>query len=113
MRSTNGSAGTLERHDAPIRLIDTRLADPAVSHEPFDEVDDSPRDVGLVDELVGDEQQVDSGAGTASVPMAKPPLIGCGATRSDEGGDEGDGEDDDDKQQQRGDPQFGIGHGGG
>ena len=122
IRSTKGSAGTLQRQDAPIRLVDPRLADVAASHERLPEVDDSRRDVGLVDELrtrpgwrtsgPGGRPR-GNGGGTASVPMVKPPLIGCGATRSDEGGDEGDGEDDDDKQQQRGDPQFGIGHGGG
>ena len=50
--------------------------------------------------------------GRALAPLlpAPPPHSGL---RSDEGGDERDSEDDDDEKEKRGDPQLGIGDGGG
>lgn len=50
--------------------------------------------------------------GKALAPFTGCPL-GAREGRSDERGDERDGEDDDDEKEERGDPQLGIGDGGG
>ena len=51
--------------------------------------------------------------GRALAPLLPAAALGAREGRSDEGGDERDGEDDDDEKEERGDPQLGIGNGGG